>query len=84
LNFDGKQVNVQDFKGSFGVVCATPFNVTGLPALSLCCGFSSAGLPIGMQIVGAPFQEGMVFRVAHAYERAAGWYRRKPPLPQGI
>lgn len=84
LDFDGKRVNVQDFGGSFGIVCTTPFNVTGLPALSLCCGFSSRGLPIGLQFAGRPFDENMVFRVAHAYERAAKWYQRKPPLPPGF
>lgn len=81
---DGKRISLQDVKGSLGTLCTIPFNVTGLPALSLCCGFSSSGLPIGMQIVAAPFQEGTVFRVAHAYERAAKWYERKPPLPQGV
>ena len=45
-----------------------PFNLTGLPALSLPCGFSSAGMPIGLQIVGAHWQEAKVLRAAQAYE----------------
>ncbi len=49
-------------------------------ALSVCCGVSSSGLPIGMQIVGRPFDEETVLGVGHAYERAAGWYERTPEL----
>ncbi len=55
-----------------------PFNLTGLPALSLPCGFDS-GLPIGLQIVGRPFEEGTVLRAAHAYEEATEWHERRPP-----
>ncbi|HEX9700939.1 MAG TPA: amidase family protein, partial [Acidobacteriota bacterium] len=55
-----------------------PFNLTGLPALSLPCGFAG-GLPIGLQVVGRPFEESTVLRVAHAYEDAAGWHRQRPP-----
>jgi aspartyl-tRNA(Asn)/glutamyl-tRNA(Gln) amidotransferase subunit A len=56
----------------------TPFNVTGLPAISVPCGFTSAGLPVGLQIVGRPFDEATVLRVAHAYEQAHGWHVRRP------
>ncbi|HEX6769925.1 MAG TPA: amidase [Candidatus Binatia bacterium] len=77
---DGRRVELQDERGTTGTLCTIPFNVTGLPALSLCCGFSSHGLPIGMQIVGAPFDEPRVFQVGHAYEQAAGWFRRRPNL----
>ena len=58
----------------------TPFNVTGGPAISVCNGFSKTGLPLALQIAGAPFADAMVLRVAHAYERTAGWYQRRPPL----
>ena len=51
----------------------SPAALAGLPAISLPCGFSNAGLPIGMQIVGRPFDEATVFRAARAYERAAEW-----------
>ncbi len=57
-----------------------PFNVAGLPALSLPCGFDSLGLPIGMQIAGKPFAEETVLRAGHAYEQATEWHRRKPPI----
>jgi aspartyl-tRNA(Asn)/glutamyl-tRNA(Gln) amidotransferase subunit A len=57
------------------------FNMTGLPALSIPCGFDETGLPIGLQIAGRPFAEAVVLQVGHAYERAAGWYMRHPALP---
>lgn len=55
-----------------------PFNVWALPALSLPCGFTEAGLPIGLQIVGPHWQEARVFQVAHAYEQATAWHKRTP------
>ena len=57
-----------------------PFNVTGNPAMTMPCGFSAAGLPLSMQIVGRAFDEATVFRLGHAYEQAAGWTARRPPL----
>ncbi|MCE2486495.1 MAG: amidase [Desulfurellaceae bacterium] len=56
------------------------FNLTGFPALALPCGVSSAGLPIGFQLAGRPFDETTVFQVGHAYEQAAGWHERHPTL----
>lgn len=56
------------------------FNVLGLPALSVPCGFSTSGLPIGLQLVGRPFDELTILRVAHAYERQAGWYSHTPAV----
>jgi aspartyl-tRNA(Asn)/glutamyl-tRNA(Gln) amidotransferase subunit A len=80
IEADGKRINLQDRAGNFLTRYTIPFNVTGLPSISICCGFSSLGLPIGMQISAPPFQEGKLFQVAYAYERAAGWYKRKPQL----
>jgi aspartyl-tRNA(Asn)/glutamyl-tRNA(Gln) amidotransferase subunit A len=80
VEWDGRRINLQDRRGNFLTQCTIPFNVTGLPAMSICCGFSSSGLPIGMQIVAGPFQEGVVFQVAHAYEKAAKWYQRRPQI----
>jgi aspartyl-tRNA(Asn)/glutamyl-tRNA(Gln) amidotransferase subunit A len=56
------------------------FNLTGLPAISVPCGFSSQQLPIGLQLVGAPFDEVRVLQVAHAYEQATIWHLQRPPL----
>jgi aspartyl-tRNA(Asn)/glutamyl-tRNA(Gln) amidotransferase subunit A len=80
IEADGKRINLQDRAGNFLTRYTIPFNVTGLPTISICCGFSSSGLPIGMQISAPPFQEGKLFQVAHAYERAAEWYKRNPQL----
>jgi aspartyl-tRNA(Asn)/glutamyl-tRNA(Gln) amidotransferase subunit A len=55
-----------------------PWNGLGLPALSLPCGFTADGLPLAIQIGGRPFDEATVLRVGHAYEQAAGWWRRRP------
>jgi aspartyl-tRNA(Asn)/glutamyl-tRNA(Gln) amidotransferase subunit A len=57
-----------------------PFNGLGLPALSVPCGFSSAGLPLGFQLVGRPFAEPTVLRAGHAYQQATDWLSRLPPL----
>jgi aspartyl-tRNA(Asn)/glutamyl-tRNA(Gln) amidotransferase subunit A len=80
VEVDGKKLKRADARGGTDSLCAIPFNVTGLPALSVCCGFSTAGLPMGMQIGGAAFREELLLRVAHAYERAAQWYERTPDL----
>ena len=57
-----------------------PFNITGLPALALPCGFSSAGLPLSLQLAGRPFDEALVLRVGDAYEQATEWHARRPPV----
>lgn len=56
------------------------FSLLGLPAISVCCGFTSAGLPIGLQIVGPPWSERKVLALAHAYGAATSWNARKPPF----
>jgi aspartyl-tRNA(Asn)/glutamyl-tRNA(Gln) amidotransferase subunit A len=58
----------------------SPASLAGTPGISVPCGFTAAGLPIGLQIVGRPFDEPAVLRVAHAYEQATEWRRRRPPL----
>jgi aspartyl-tRNA(Asn)/glutamyl-tRNA(Gln) amidotransferase subunit A len=57
-----------------------PFDVFGIPAISIPCGFSKAGLPIGLMIAGPRFSEGKVLALAHAYEQATEWHLRKPSL----
>lgn len=61
--------------------CTFPFNMSGQPALSLPCGFTSEGLPIGLQIVGSRFGEASLLRLGHAYQRVTDWHTRRPPLP---
>jgi aspartyl-tRNA(Asn)/glutamyl-tRNA(Gln) amidotransferase subunit A len=55
-------------------------NLAGLPALSVPCGFSSGGLPIGLQLIGKPFDEASLLQLAHSYEQAHTWHLRRPPL----
>ncbi len=57
-----------------------PFNLTGQPAITLNCGFSSSSLPVGIQIVGKLFDEATVLRVAYAYEQATEWHGMNPPI----
>lgn len=55
-------------------------NLAGIPSMSLPCGFSKSGLPIGLQILAKPFDEEMLFRVAHNYEQSTPWHKQKPKL----
>ena len=57
-----------------------PVNVWGLPAISVPCGFTRAGLPIGFQIIGPAWGEARVLQVAHAFEQATGWQQRQPEI----
>jgi Asp-tRNA(Asn)/Glu-tRNA(Gln) amidotransferase A subunit family amidase len=57
-----------------------PFNVWGIPAVSVPCGFTRSGLPIGLQIAAAAGRDDIVLRVAHAYEQATEWHKRRPSL----
>ncbi|HEY1986440.1 MAG TPA: amidase [Terracidiphilus sp.] len=58
----------------------TPFNIFGLPAISVPCGMSASGLPIGMMIAGPRFSEGKVLALANAYEKATQWHLKRPAL----
>ena len=60
----------------------TPSNVTGGPSLEGPCGYNN-GLPLGMQVIGRPFDETTVLRAGHAYQQATGWHRRHPHLVAG-
>ncbi|MEQ9643289.1 MAG: amidase [Alphaproteobacteria bacterium] len=57
-----------------------PFDLTGLPALVVPCGFAADGLPVSLQIAGRPFDEAGVLNVGHAYQQATDWHRRRPTL----
>ena len=57
-----------------------PFNLTGLPAVSVPVGFDSAGMPLAMQIAGPAFQEARIYQAAFAYEQATSWHKQQPNL----
>ena len=59
-----------------------PYSIANVPALAVPAGFTKAGLPVSLQIAAKPFDEAMVFRVAHAFERATPWHNRHPELSQ--
>ncbi|HYJ16823.1 MAG TPA: amidase, partial [Candidatus Limnocylindria bacterium] len=74
--FDSMDPTEQNMRPSF----TNPFNLTGLPALSVPCGFTEGNLPAGLQIVAPPFEEATCFRVAYAYEQATDWHKQRPAL----
>ncbi len=57
-----------------------PFNMSGLPAITVPCGFTTDGLPVGMQIAGKPFDEPTVLRAGYTYQQHARWFERRPPI----
>jgi len=68
--------NEQNLRPSF----TNPFNLTGLPAISVPCGFTQGQLPVGLQIVAQPFEESVALRVAYAFEQATEWHKRRPNI----
>jgi len=74
--FDAMDPNEQNLRPSF----TNPFNLTGLPAISVPCGFTAGNLPAGLQIVAQPFEEATCFRVAYAYEEATDWHKQRPAI----
>ncbi len=65
-------------------ISAYPFSMANVPAIAVPMGYSRAGLPVSLQIAAKPFDEGTVFRVAHAYEQATPWHRRHPDLDRTL
>ncbi|MGH7887852.1 MAG: amidase [Candidatus Binatia bacterium] len=80
LDIDGRRIRRQDERGGADSLTCIPFNVTGFPSMNVPCGFSKAATPIGMQIASGPFQEETIFSVAHAYEQATEWHKKRPQL----
>jgi aspartyl-tRNA(Asn)/glutamyl-tRNA(Gln) amidotransferase subunit A len=76
-------IEASDLSVVFSLIRLTnPLNLLGVPAISVPCGFSPQGLPIGLQLVGRWWDEAAVLRAAHAYEQATDWHARRPPLAQ--
>ena len=81
ITLGDSEVRVDSLEGSNAVMGrnTSPGNLVGVPGLSVPCGFSSAGMPIGLQLYGRPWEESLLYRVAHRYERSAGQGRSVPP-----
>jgi aspartyl-tRNA(Asn)/glutamyl-tRNA(Gln) amidotransferase subunit A len=77
---DGQSYPVRGPGSGMTARCTSPSNATGLPAMSIPCGFTSAGLPIGLQLIGRPFEEALLFQVAHDYEAISPSRDRRPAL----
>ncbi|TMB99093.1 MAG: amidase [Chloroflexi bacterium] len=74
------RIDKGDLQTTFSLIHNTnPLNLLGIPAISVPCGFTSSGLPIGLQLAGRWWDEATVLRAAHAYERATEWHKRHPP-----
>jgi aspartyl-tRNA(Asn)/glutamyl-tRNA(Gln) amidotransferase subunit A len=65
---------------SFVPTYCRPYNTSGLPAVTVPCGFDSQALPIGLQIAAGPFQDALALRAAYAYEQATDWHAHRPPV----
>ncbi|HQZ94991.1 MAG TPA: amidase [Pyrinomonadaceae bacterium] len=77
----GLPIAIKDAVDPFALdACTFGFSIAGVPSISVPCGFSSSGLPIGLLIGGPVYSEGRVLRIASAYEKAAGWKKRRPPI----
>ena len=74
--FETMDPNEQNLRPNF----TNPFNLTGLPAISVPCGFTKDNLPVWLQVAASLFEESTVLRVAYAYERATEWHKRRPKL----
>jgi aspartyl-tRNA(Asn)/glutamyl-tRNA(Gln) amidotransferase subunit A len=74
VDIDGENINAR----AAIVGHSRPANFTGLPAISVPCGFTRAGLPVGLQLIGRAFDEITILRIAHSYERANDWGARHP------
>ena len=75
---DDPVITSKEASSRLGFLFTRIFNLASAPALSVPCGFTSGGLPIGMQIGGRPFQDEVVMRAAHAYEQATPWHTMRP------
>jgi Asp-tRNA(Asn)/Glu-tRNA(Gln) amidotransferase A subunit family amidase len=76
----GQQITIEGSTEPIGdamLRLTMPFNLAGLPALAFPCGFNSQKLPLSLQAVGKPFEEGLILRIVHAYQQLTDWHRRR-------
>ena len=80
VSLDGSDYPVRGPGAGMTARCTSPSNATGLPAMSVPCGFTHAGLPIGLQLIGRPFEEALLFQAAHGYEAVSPSRGLHPPV----
>jgi aspartyl-tRNA(Asn)/glutamyl-tRNA(Gln) amidotransferase subunit A len=82
IPFDQLKLPLGKGKGALSdrIKHVVPFNLTGQPAVSIPCGFADNGLPVGLQIVGRPYADADVLRLASTYQNATSWHEMRPPL----
>ena len=80
VNLGGAEYPVRGPGAGMTSRCTSPSNATGLPALSVPCGFTKFGLPIGFQLIGRPFEEQLLFQTAFGYESVSPYRDRRPPV----
>ncbi|HEY0263399.1 MAG TPA: amidase [Granulicella sp.] len=76
----GRSTKVYDWFDASGCTNTSPFDQYGVPAISIPCGFSSSGMPIGLMIAAPHFEEGKVLALAYAFQQATDWHTKRPPL----
>lgn len=77
---DGSDEKIRRGSFSHGAAYTAPFNLTGQPSLSVPCGFTAKGVPIGVQLIARPFDESALLSLAHRYQTSTDWHRRRPPV----
>jgi aspartyl-tRNA(Asn)/glutamyl-tRNA(Gln) amidotransferase subunit A len=80
VSLDGVEYPVRGPGAGMTSRCTSPSNATGLPAMSVPCGFTESGLPIGLQLIGRAFEEQLLFQVAFGYESVSSYRDRRPPV----
>ncbi|MCH7714389.1 MAG: Asp-tRNA(Asn)/Glu-tRNA(Gln) amidotransferase GatCAB subunit A, partial [Chloroflexi bacterium] len=80
VTLEGSEYPVRGPGAGMTARCTSPSNATGLPAMSVPCGFTQAGLPIGLQLIGRPFEEALLFQAAHGYEAVSPSRGLHPPV----
>ena len=84
VNINGEDHRVRGPGSGFISRNTSPLNTVGLPAISVPCGVNYAGLPIGVQFITAPFEEGLLFQVADSYEKISPSQRLRPDISVGV
>jgi aspartyl-tRNA(Asn)/glutamyl-tRNA(Gln) amidotransferase subunit A len=84
VTIDGVEYPTRGLGSGMTSRCTSPSNATGLPAMSIPCGFTQSGLPIGLQLIGRAFEEPLLYQVAYAYEKVSPARERRPAIVDAV